>query len=235
MKDAVRANFDESPTAYAAYEARTGRFAALADRLAAAMAPQGRVLDAGAGTGAAAAALTAYADDLVALDISTEMLRANPTPTRVVGDVDHLPLRDASVDAVAFTASLFLVPNPRTAVAEARRVLRPGGVVGAVALDGWTADGADVFATVDRQSRSPAAAEAVVDAVDAAFETTQGRWSFDSSGADLRAFHAVPALAARLYPGLPADERVARATDALAHVEGDLEQHWRWVVGRRVD
>jgi cyclopropane-fatty-acyl-phospholipid synthase len=235
MKDVVRANFDESPSAYEAYEARTGRFAALADRLVAAMAPHGRVLDAGAGTGAAADALAAHAEEVVALDLSVEMLRVNPTPARVVGDFDHLPLCDASVDAVAFTASLFLVPDPSAAVAEAQRVLRPGGVVGAVALDGWTADGEDVFASVDRQSRSPASADAVVDAVDAAFETTTGTWSFTSSGEDLRAFHAIPALAARLYPGLPTDERVARATDALAHVEGDLEQHWRWVVGRRGD
>ena len=232
MKRAVRANYDESASAYAAYEARTERFAALAERLAAAMAPRGRVLDAGAGTGASAPAFAAPADELVALDASLGMLRENPTARRVAGDFDRLPFRDDTFDAVAFTASLFLVPDPAAAVAEAERVLRPEGVVGAVALDGWTRDGTDALAGLDRESRSPASTDAVVAALDTAFETTTGTWAFDSSGDDLRAFHAIPALAARLYPNLPADERVARATEALADVEGPLEQHWRWVVGR---
>ncbi|WP_255151952.1 class I SAM-dependent methyltransferase [Halorarius halobius] len=232
MKRAVKENFDASADAYAAYEARTGRFAALAERLAAAMEPRGRVLDAGAGTGAATDALAARADELVALDASPAMLRANPAPARVAGDIDRLPLCDDSVDAVAFTASLFLVPDPAAAVREARRVLRPGGVVGAVAPDGWTADGEGVFAALDRESRSPAPTEAVVDAVDAAFETASGTWTFDTDADDLRAFHAIPAMAARLYPKLPPDERTERAREALAAVDGGLEQHWRWVVGR---
>ncbi|WP_255197916.1 methyltransferase domain-containing protein [Halorarius litoreus] len=232
MKRAIRANFDESASAYDAYEARTGRFAALAERLAAEMEPRGRVLDAGAGTGASAAAFATSADALVALDASLGMLRENPTERRVVGDFDRLPFRDATFDAVAFTASLFLVPEPAAAVAEAKRILRPGGVVGAVALDGWTVHGGDALAGLDRESRSPASTDEVVAALDSAFETTTGTWSFDSSGDDLRAFHAIPALAARLYPELPTDERVVRATETLADVEGPLEQHWRWVVGR---
>lgn len=232
MKRAIRANFDESASAYDAYEVRTGRFAALAERLVAEMKPRGRVLDAGAGTGASAPALAAAADELVALDASLGMLRENSTERRVVGDFDRLPFRAATFDAVAFTASLFLVPDPAAAVAEAQRVLRPGGVVGAVAPDGWTADGTDALAGLDREPRSPASTREVVAALDAAFETTSGTWTFDSSGDDLRAFHAIPAMAARLYPTLPTDERVERAAETLAGIEGPLEQHWRWVVGR---
>jgi ubiquinone/menaquinone biosynthesis C-methylase UbiE len=43
------------------------------------------------------------------------------------GDVQHLDLADASVDTVLATYTLCTVPNPRAALIEARRVLRPGG------------------------------------------------------------------------------------------------------------
>jgi cyclopropane-fatty-acyl-phospholipid synthase len=38
-------------------------------------------------------------------------------------------------------------------------------------------------------------------------------------------------MAARLYPRLAADERVAKARELLAGLEGTVEQRWRWIVG----
>jgi SAM-dependent methyltransferase len=75
----------------------------------------------------------------VALDISTTMLtRTRAAAVRrgvseqvetVLGDVAHLPLADGEVDlAVSFTG-LHCFPDPRAAVAELARVLRPGGVI----------------------------------------------------------------------------------------------------------
>lgn len=46
---------------------------------------------------------------------------------RVSLDGEALPLPDASVDAVLSTWSLCTIPDPGAALAEARRVLRPGG------------------------------------------------------------------------------------------------------------
>ncbi|MDR9430681.1 MAG: cyclopropane-fatty-acyl-phospholipid synthase, partial [Natronomonas sp.] len=134
--------------------------------------------------------------------------------------------------AVAFTASLFLTPEPDRAAREARRVLRSGGVVGAVAPIGWTAtDGSDVFEPLDRQSRSPTGAEAVGDALRLSFSVEHGRWTFETTAENLRALHAIPAMAARLYPRLSPKERIERAQTLLADVDGPLEQHWRWFVG----
>ncbi|MFB6068612.1 MAG: class I SAM-dependent methyltransferase [Halobacterium sp.] len=237
MKDAVRENFDRSVAAYREYERRTGRFAALARRLRDAMAAAhagslDRILDAGAGTGASTAVFR-DPGETVALDASREMLLENDAPARVVGDFDALPFRDATFDAVAFTASLFLVADPRTAVAEAARVLRPGGVVGAVAPLGWvTADGEDVFDALGRDARSPASTRAVEEAVADVFDVEAGEWAFETTADDLRRFHAVPAMAARLYPRLDPEERVREARALLAEVDGPLEQRWRWVVGR---
>lgn len=237
MKDVIRTNFNDSVSAYVTYERRTGRFTALSRLLATEM--EGRtddpfafVLDAGAGTGVSTRVFADRAQRTVALDISREMLRELESAPRVEADFDHLPFVDTSFDGVAFTASLFLVPEPAVAAREAARVLRPGGVVGAVAPLGWVdADGEDVFAALERESRSPTRTDEVESALADAFDVTTGTWRFATTAADVRRFHAIPAMAARLYPNLATEERVAKARDLLDGLEGTVEQRWRWIVG----
>lgn len=237
MKDHVRANFDVSPRAYATYESRTGRFETLATRLAAELerhhrGPLDRLLDAGAGSGASTRALEAEAATVVALDISQAMLRENATKHRIQADFDAMPFVDDCFDSVAFTASLFLTPVPDRAATEAHRILRAGGTVGAVAPLGWTtADGEDVFATLERSGQSPSPAEDVEAALDSQFEVESGEWTFETTADDLRLFHAIPAMAARLYPKLELDARVDATQELLESVEGPLQQRWRWLVG----
>ena len=72
---------------------------------------------------------------LTGIELSPEMLaigrrRAEQLGRRVdlrVGDVQALELGDESFDTVVCTLGLCTIPDPRRAVAEARRVLRPGG------------------------------------------------------------------------------------------------------------
>lgn len=93
--------------------------------------PEGRLLDLGAGTGAANDIFGLR--DVVALDPSPEMLAFNDAPSVVaVGEV--LPFEDASFDAV-FSAYVFrnLDSVDRT-MEEVARVLRPGGMAGIVDL-----------------------------------------------------------------------------------------------------
>ncbi|RXK51317.1 class I SAM-dependent methyltransferase [Halorientalis pallida] len=236
MKRAVRANFDASVSAYDAYERRTRRFTALARLLQAEMRQRtdafDSILDAGAGTGISTRVFADGGARTVALDLSHEMLRQVGESERVQGDFDALPFADRAFDAVAFTASLFLTPEPGAAAREAARVLRPGGVVGAVAPLGWVrADGTDVFADLDRESRSPADVGTVRTALEDTFVVETGVWRFATTAADVRQFHCIPAMAARLYPGLSPDERVEKATDLLAELDGTVEQRWQWVVG----
>jgi cyclopropane-fatty-acyl-phospholipid synthase len=237
LKDAVRTNFDASVDAYEAYERRTGRFASLARLLRAEMGaradgPLATLLDAGAGTGISTAVLARSGSRTVALDLSAGMLRANGAVERVQGDFDHLPFGEDRFDGVAFTASLFLVPDPSVAALEARRVCRPGGVVGAVAPLGWVdADGVDVFEGLGRDSRSPAGPGAVEEALAREFDVERGTWRFAATAGDVARFHAIPAMAARLYPKTAPEERVRRVTALLDGLEGTFEERWRWVVG----
>ena len=106
------------------------------DRRAALLADvRGRVLEIGSGTGLN---LPFYPPQLDALVLSEpeewmarrlESRRARERPdARVVrASADTLPFADASFDAVVSTMVLCTVPDPEAAVADVRRVLRPGG------------------------------------------------------------------------------------------------------------
>ncbi|MEN9507368.1 MAG: Ubiquinone/menaquinone biosynthesis methyltransferase ubiE [Actinomycetota bacterium] len=63
-----------------------------------------------------------------AVELAAGRIGAAPFPVEVVGlDGEHLPLADASVDAVVSTFTLCTIPRVEAALAEVRRVLRPGG------------------------------------------------------------------------------------------------------------
>ena len=94
--------------------------------------PAGRILDLGAGTGAAN---DVFGDrDVVALDPSPEMLALNDAPQRVVAVGERLPFADGSFDAV-FSAYVFRnLDSVDETLAEVHRILRPGGRFGVVDL-----------------------------------------------------------------------------------------------------
>jgi SAM-dependent methyltransferase len=90
-----------------------------------------RILDAGCGTGGNALFLRRYGE-VAALDVSREALALGQPrlPGRMVGgSVLSLPFADDSFDLVTSFDVLYhrAVPDERPALAEARRVLRPGG------------------------------------------------------------------------------------------------------------
>lgn len=108
--------------------------------------PDWAMLDVAGGTGDVALRLLAAAADrgrgdgggrLTLLDINEEMLRvgrdrlidagAFGRTACVVGDAERLPLPDASVDLVTIAFGLRNVTRIDQALAEMRRVLRPGG------------------------------------------------------------------------------------------------------------
>ena len=100
---------------------------AVIDRL-----PPGRLLDLGAGTGAAG---PLHGDrTVVALDPVSQMLALDTSAIKVVGVGEALPFADGTFDSV-FSAFVFRNLDSVTGtLSEISRVLRPGGVAGIVDL-----------------------------------------------------------------------------------------------------
>jgi len=95
---------------------------------------RGEVLEVGAGTGKnlplyrAASRVVALEPDPATRARALGAAREARVPAEVVdGDAMALPFGNASFDTVVFSLVLCTVPDPRRALAEARRVLRPGG------------------------------------------------------------------------------------------------------------
>jgi ubiquinone/menaquinone biosynthesis C-methylase UbiE len=62
--------------------------------------------------------------------LAAPRVAASPVPVEYIGlDAQRIPLADASVDSVLTTWTLCTIPDPAQALAEVRRVLRPGGTL----------------------------------------------------------------------------------------------------------
>ncbi|XPP27308.1 MAG: bifunctional demethylmenaquinone methyltransferase/2-methoxy-6-polyprenyl-1,4-benzoquinol methylase UbiE [Leucobacter sp.] len=93
-----------------------------------------RVLDLAAGTGTSSAAIARHGAEVTAADFSEGMLAVgrerqagNELIEFVHADATALPFEDDSFDAATISFGLRNVSDPRRALAEMRRVVRPGG------------------------------------------------------------------------------------------------------------
>jgi SAM-dependent methyltransferase len=93
------------------------------------------VLDLGAGTGKLTRSLVARGLEVIAVEPIKEMraslTAALPEVRALAGTAEEIPLPDDSVDAITVAQAWHWV-DPERAVAEAARVLRPGGTLGLI-------------------------------------------------------------------------------------------------------
>jgi demethylmenaquinone methyltransferase / 2-methoxy-6-polyprenyl-1,4-benzoquinol methylase len=153
----TRADLDKKPAEVAAmFDALAGRYDLMNDVLSMGQVrlwrrrvqrilqagPGDRVLDLAAGTGTSSLAFAESGANVVACDFSLGMLQAgqarlvtsDPAQARTrgrvafaAGDALRLPFRDGAFDAVTISFGLRNVHGTRDALAEMRRVTRPGG------------------------------------------------------------------------------------------------------------
>jgi SAM-dependent methyltransferase len=121
------------------------------------------VLDVGTGTGVVAITAARAGARVSALDLTPELLEQARENARVAGfddiawtegDAEALPYPDASFDVVLSQFGHMFAPRPEVAVAEMRRVLKPGG---RIAFATWPPEHVigRVFAFVGRNSPPP--------------------------------------------------------------------------------
>ena len=105
-----------------------------------------RVLDVGAGTGNAALPAAAAGADVVATDLTAELLAVGERHARErgltlrweVADAQALPFADGEFDAVLSSIGAIFAPDQAATARELLRVCRPGGIV---VMANWTPDG----------------------------------------------------------------------------------------------
>lgn len=155
----------------------------MARDVAAQLAP-GTTLEIGIGTGAVALGLTELGHQVVGVDLSPAMLSQayrRLGPRVAVADATVLPVGGGTVANAVFVHVLHLVGDMAAAIAEAARVLRPGGRL--VALHGTPELATDELSAVTapmerlRQQRTDTPERVRQAAVDAGLRPLHGTWS----------------------------------------------------------
>lgn len=105
--------------------------------------PGERVLDVAAGTGNVAIRAAARGAHVTAADIAPRMVqlgreRTGPAVDWIETDVEDLPLPEDTIDVALSAFGLIFARRPDVALAQLRRVLKPGG---RLAFTAWTTDG----------------------------------------------------------------------------------------------
>jgi demethylmenaquinone methyltransferase / 2-methoxy-6-polyprenyl-1,4-benzoquinol methylase len=130
MFDDVAQRYDRMNTVLSAGNAALWRVATV--RAVAPLAGE-RILDVAAGTGTSSAALARTGARVVAVDFSPGMIaegrKRHPGIEFIEADATRLPFGDDEFDAVSISFGLRNVEEPRVALAEMYRVLKPGGRV----------------------------------------------------------------------------------------------------------
>ncbi len=139
--DKARAYFDQLAGKFGRTYVPGRSWKALSEALIRLMEPR-VIADLGAGEGTLSQLLAQRAERVIAVDNSPRMVEFGAALAREngvrnleyrLGDLEAPPIGDTSVDLVVFSQALHHAQQPRQAMAEAARILRPGGRV--VVLD----------------------------------------------------------------------------------------------------
>ena len=256
IKKAIQSNFDASPAQYQIFEERHGFFRRLTETLLRRLHLQANseVLDIGCGTGASCLQiLSAVPGSRVwGLDNSPAMLSAarscveeSERLTFIEGDAARLrDYFDFKFDAIIYSASVFLIPDYRESVEQARSLLKQGGSVGLTFMDGpYDSDGNHLLQAAERTAKQGLNLKRAVEwgEFEASFEQffpiyTAWIEDFRLSKEVLQEFYSIPAMSAGIFPRVDYAERVKRIAILFDHMpKTEILARWRIMVGRLGD
>lgn len=141
-QDRTRAFFDEVAGRFGREYVPGRSWKGLAEALLKLMPPM-VIADLGAGEGTLSMLLAQRAKRVIAVDSSEKMIEYGTalalrqgveTLEYRLGDLEAVPIEDGAVDLAFFSQSLHHAPHPARALAEAWRILRPGGRVAVLDL-----------------------------------------------------------------------------------------------------
>jgi ubiquinone/menaquinone biosynthesis C-methylase UbiE len=136
-KDRIRGYFDELAGRFGRHYVPGRSWQGLSEMLIRLLPPM-RIADIGAGEGTLSLLLAQRAEHVIGIDNSEKMVDYAQSVARRsglkniefrLGDLEEVPLPDASVDLALFSQSLHHAIHPRKAVSEAARILKPGGKI----------------------------------------------------------------------------------------------------------
>lgn len=141
-RDRVRAYFDELAGKFGRHYVPGRSWKGLAETVLRLLPPL-VIADLGAGEGVVAQLLAQRAERVIAVDSSEKMVEFGADLARRhglsnleyrLGDLEDLPIESGSVDVAFFSQSLHHAPHPERALAEAYRILKPGGRIAVLDL-----------------------------------------------------------------------------------------------------
>jgi len=209
------------------------------------------VLDVGCGTGASTLQILGAVPDsrVWGLDISPAMLEQARS---AVGESDRVSFveGDAALladyfdflfDAVVYSASIFLVPDYKESLREARNLLKTHGSVGATFMNGlYDRDGNNLLAVAEEQAKEgvsfkrPVNIQGFQSFFVGMFPHTRF-WVEDLSLPEqlLRDLFSVPAMSAGLFPGTDYPERVRKVGRVFDHMpRTEILFRWTLMIGK---
>jgi ubiquinone/menaquinone biosynthesis C-methylase UbiE len=141
-QDKGRAYFDELAGKFGRHYVPGRSWQGLAEMMLALMPPM-VIADLGAGEGTVSQLLASRAARVIAIDNSEKMVEFGSELARKhgiknleyrLGELEKLPIGDASVDLALFSQSLHHAQHPEKAIGEAWRILKPGGRIAVLDL-----------------------------------------------------------------------------------------------------
>ena len=260
IKNAVKTNFNQSPTKYDLFEKKYKLFNKLTIDLAkkCEISEGNSILDIGCGTGISTFVLSKMTSkSVIGIDFSEKMIEKAKSQQKVnkIENIEFI-FRDADelsnywnsrFDFVLYNASLFLIPNTKNTLSEAYSVLKENGKVGFNILKGAEYNNFNIFEIVKEKSPHlfPSFHKPIMDLnkIEDILKgigyknIEKGITKIVMKLMEIKEFFSIPAMSASLFPKINYAERVIKIDKIFNFLKNEsvenAEQNWIYFIATK--